>query len=209
MLGRFLKDNLLTRGQTIRFADSKLVGPPIEGIVEHVRNNYMVLSFERQKEGKNLVGSTVRMDLNASDYTVQLQFETINETSMWPINLLGLVPIHAQVVEMDTKTLVKPDYIINVPYKVMGAKPIEEKGEGVVLSFSPTTIVIGTDGYVAKGEFVKLSFLIPRSKEQIVFMGQVTDKEFIEGSAQITLTITDMEERYRKLLTDYYKKHQK
>lgn len=209
MLGRFLKDNLLTRGQTVRFADSKLVGPPLEGIIEHVRNNYMVLSFERQKEGKNLVGSTVRMDLNTSDNTIQLQFETINETSMWPVNLLGLIPIHVNVVEMDTKTMVKPDYIINVPYKVMGAKPIEEKGEGVILSFSPTTILLGTDGYVAKGEFMKLSFLIPRSKEQIIFMGQVTEKEFIEGSAELTITITDMDDKYRKLITDYYKKLRK
>lgn len=209
MLEPYIKDKLLRRGLALRFANSRLVGPPIEGIVEHARNKYLVISFERSSHTKSLLGSAIRMDLDTVKYTVQIQLEVAHEQSVSPVHLLGLTPIQVDRVEKGANPMIKPDYIINVPYKVMGAKPNEEKGEGVILEFAPDQLIMGTDGYVAKGEFIHLSFIIPKSKNQVVAMAQVIEKHFEGNSSKVTLKFTDVEENHRLLIQQYYNKVRK
>ena len=127
-----------------------------------------------------------------------------SEQSLLPVHLLGLVPFHVDRQEKSTDSLVIPDYIINVPYKVMGAKPNQEKGEGVIMEFSPNTLILGTDGYVSKGEFIHLSFIIPRTKEEFVVMAQVIEKRFEGDSSKVTLKMINMDERHRNLIQQYY-----
>ncbi len=205
-LNSLITSKQLQRGAQVRFAASRIVGPPLEGIVEHVTPGYLVLSFVHTSERRALLGASVRMDLETPASFVELQFEVVQEQIVWPVTLIGMTPSSVNVRIKQGAPLKKPDFIINVPYKVMGAKPSEERGEGVVLELSLDKVVLGTDGYLAKGDFVHLSFLIPRTKNQVVAMARVTEKQFIDGSTVVTLEFTDMEERHRKTLQEYYQK---
>ncbi|WP_232695593.1 PilZ domain-containing protein [Brevibacillus daliensis] len=98
-----------------------------------------------------------------------------------------------------------PDYIISVPYKRMGAKPFEENGEGVLLACSKNQFQMGTGGYLAVGDYVNLSFVIPRTKTQVVAMTKVTDKNFVDNSTIVTLLITDMASDQLSELLSYHK----
>jgi hypothetical protein len=89
---------------------------------------------------------------------------------------------------------------------VMGAKPIEEKGEAALLAFSPTRLILGTDGYVAKGDFLHLSFFVPHQNQEIVGMAKVVEKSFQDTQAVIELILTDISEKHHQLIKDYYKK---
>lgn len=206
MLEPFIQEKLLRRGLSVRFANSRLVGPPLRGIIEHARDKYLVLSFERMTPTKSLVGSTIRMDLDSEQYAVQIQLEVEHEETILPVHLVGMVPIHVDVREKRQSAFVKPDYIINVPYKVMGAKPNEENGEGVVLEFTPDQMILGTDGYVAKGEFMKVSFYIPKSKNQFIAMAKVIDKRFEAGGSIVTLQFSNLDEHHRRLIQEYYQR---
>ncbi|QDX93100.1 hypothetical protein C2W64_04492 [Brevibacillus laterosporus] len=107
--------------------------------------------------------------------------------------------------ENQAQQLVKPDFIINVPYKRMGAKPNEELGEGVLLSFSERELHVGTDGYLAKGDFVNLSFVIPRTKTEVVAMTKVIQKQFDNNITIVTLSITDVDPTQHAELIAYHK----
>ncbi|WP_240470106.1 PilZ domain-containing protein [Brevibacillus laterosporus] len=107
--------------------------------------------------------------------------------------------------ENQAQQLVNPDFIINVPYKRMGAKPNEELGEGVLLSFSEKELHVGTDGYLAKGDFVNLSFVIPRTKTEVVAMTKVIEKRFDNNITIVTLSITDVDPAQHAELIAYHK----
>ncbi|MGD8188834.1 PilZ domain-containing protein [Brevibacillus ginsengisoli] len=209
MLDPFIQDKLLQRGLTVRFANSRLVGPPLDGIIEHASGKFLVISFERSTPTRSLVGSTIRMDLDTVNYTVQIQLEVVNEQNVLPVHLLGLTPIHIDQEMKVSTALIKPDYIINVPYKVMGAKPNEEHGEGVILEIAPDKLIMGTDGYVAVGDFINLSFIVPKSKEQFVAMAQVLEKRFENGSSKVTLQFINLDGHHGKLIEQYYNRTRK
>jgi len=102
-----------------------------------------------------------------------------------------------------------PDYIINVPYMVMGARPIEGKSEGVLLKFSQNRLVIGTDGYVSKGDFIHLSFVLPHVNKELVGMAKVVEKTFQDKQTVVELVFTDIEPKHHQLLKEYYQKLEK
>ncbi|HAS00614.1 MAG TPA: PilZ domain-containing protein [Brevibacillus sp.] len=106
--------------------------------------------------------------------------------------------------ENQAQQLVNPDFI-NVPYKRMRAKPNEELGEGVLLSFSEKELHVGTDGYLAKGDFVNLSFVIPRTKTEVVAMTKVIEKRFDNNITIVTLSITDVDPAQHAELIAYHK----
>lgn len=195
----------LQRGEGVSINKSKRGEMPIESMIELVKPHYMVVSFVQTEETLvHLLGATVQITLETDTSVSLLTLEVIQEQTLWPVKMLGLLPLIVETKEISDVPLIKPDFIINVPYKVMGAKPMEEKGEGVVLEFSPYRLVLGTDGYVAKGDFINLSFIAPRTKLEIVAMARVTDKTFMEGSAVVTLTFTDMDQKHFKVIQEYY-----
>lgn len=204
----FLADKHFQRGAFLQMMVSSQGKHAVHVMVEHVKPSYLVLSYELKESAKQeLLGSTVRIrwETDASVNTVEC--EVIQEQTVWPIRLLGMIPTAVSVEIVPQKQeLLTPDYIINVPYKVMGARPIEEKKEGVLLKFSPTRLVIGTDGYVAKGDFIHLSFVLPHLNQELVGMAKVVEKTFQERQSVIELIFTDISAKHHQLLKEYYKK---
>lgn len=204
----FLNDSRLQRGGMLQMQISKQGQAPIPIIVEHAKAGYLVVSYEANTtENLQLLGSHVRVrwENDASVHTVEM--EVVQEQTVWPIKLLGLIPLSVSVdiALRGRQEPIAPDFIIHVPYKVMGARPSEERGEGVLLKFSPTRLVIGTDGYVAKGDFVNLSFSIPHFKQEIVGMGKVVEKNFEDSKALIELIFTDISKQNHEWIKKYYK----
>ncbi|MFS0554419.1 PilZ domain-containing protein [Brevibacillus sp. 179-C9.3 HS] len=204
----FMTDKRLQRGATLPLIISKQVKTPVQAMVEHVKGGYLVVSCEMKADTKaELLGSTVRVrwETDAAVNTVDL--EVVSEQTLWPIKLLAMIPISVGVEIIQRKTeLISPDLGIQVPYKVMGARPIEEKGEAVLLKFSPTRLVLGTDGYVSKGDFLHLSFKIPKQAQEIVMMAKIVEKSFQDKQSMIELIYTDINEKHHQLIKDYYKK---
>ncbi|WP_139490290.1 PilZ domain-containing protein [Brevibacillus dissolubilis] len=201
-----LEAGKLRVGEKLLFSSSKSIGGQMEGTIQHVKPNYLILACTRTDKTPTLIGSIAMIQLQAENYTAQLELEVIQEQTVWPISLLGMLPISLKMNYKKDLPLIKPDYIINIPYKRMGAKPNEEKGEGVVLEFSPQTFVIGTDGYLAKGEFVKISFVVPKTKKEVSAMSKVVEKNFENGTAVVTLQITAIDEQQAKHIQEYYDK---
>lgn len=208
-IGPFMADKRLQRGAFLQMRISKQVKTPIQVMVEHVKGSYLVVSYE-VKAGENMVllGSTVRLRWETNTAVNTIDLEVVQEQTVWPITLLSLVPISVsvEIVPQGKQDLLPPDVVIKVPYKVMGAKPIEEKGEAALLAFSPTRLILGTDGYVAKGDFLHLSFFVPHQNQEIVGMAKVVEKSFQDTQAVIELTLTDINEKHHQLIKDYYKK---
>ncbi len=206
-LSRLISEKQLQRGSTVRMYASKLVKSPMQGMVEHVKPGFLVVSYVHSGDlVVSLLGSIVRIQLESDTTVTSLELEVVQEQMVWPVRLLGLLPIGVEATKKEEMPLVKPDFIINVPYKVMGAKPVEEKGEGVLLQFTPYRLTLGTGGYVAKGDFLHLSFVIPRTKQEVVGMAKVLDKSFQDGSAVISLSFTDIQDKHQQWLKEYYQK---
>jgi hypothetical protein len=182
-----LEAGKLRVGEKLLFSDSRMVGPT-EGTVQHVKSNYLILAFSRTEKTPDLTGSIVMLQLQTETYSAQLELEVIQEQTVWPITLLGMLPVSLKMNYKKELPLIKPDYIINIPYKRMGAKPN------------------GTDGYLAKGEFVKVSFIVPKTKKEVSAMSKVVDKKFENGTAVVTLQITAIDEQQLKHIQEYYDK---
>lgn len=208
-LSPFLTDKRLSRGALLQMMISRQVKTPVQVMVEHVKAGYLIVSTEVKAETKTeLLGSTVRVrwETDASINTIDL--EVVQEQTMWPVKLLALVPI-AVGVEITAKGkqgLLSPESPVKVPYKVMGARPIEEKGEAVLVQFSPTRLVLQTDGYVAKGDFLHLSFTLPMWPSEIVGMAKVVEKSYEDTHSILELIFTDLPEKHHQAIKDYYKK---
>lgn len=205
----FLTDKQFQRGGSLHMLVSKQVKSPIPIMVEHAKAGYLVVSFEaKEKERLQLLGTHVRVRWETQASVQTVDFEVVQEQLIWPIQLLGMIPL-AVSVEVKSKTkeeLIAPDYIIQVPYKVMGARPSEEKGEGVLLKLSPTRMTMGTDGYVAKGDFINLSFTVPHTKQEVVGMAKVVEKSFLDSQTVLEMIFTDISENSHSLIKTYYKK---
>ncbi|GED58784.1 PilZ domain-containing protein [Brevibacillus formosus] len=207
-LNPFLGDKRLQRGAALPLIISKQVKTPVQVLVEHAKTNYLVVSYEMKPETKaELLGSTVRIRWETDAAVNTIDLEVVSEQTIWPIKLLGMIPISVGVeITQRKQDPISPDLGISVPYKVMGARPIEEKGEAVLLKFSPTRLVLGTDGYVSKGDFLHLSFKIPKQAQEIVMMAKIVEKTFQDKQTIIELIFTDINEKHHEIIKDYYKK---
>lgn len=205
----FLTDKRLQRGGVLQMLVTKQVKSPIPIMVEHVKAGYLVVSCEsKETENLQLLGSHVRVRWETEASVQTVDFEVVQEQIVWPIVLLGMIPLSVSV-EVTAKAmqdLIAPDYIIQVPYKVMGARPSEEKGEGVLLKLSPTHLIMGTDGYVAKGDFINLSFTVPKTKQEVVGMAKVVEKSFSDSQTVVEMIFTDIGENNHLLIKKYYQK---
>ncbi|MGK5509526.1 PilZ domain-containing protein [Brevibacillus formosus] len=208
-LNPFLGDKRLQRGAALPLIISKQVKTPVQVLVEHAKGNYLVVSYEMKPETKaELLGSTVRIRWETDAAVNTIDLEVVSEQTLWPIKLLGMIPIGVgvEITQKRKQDPISPDLGIAVPYKVMGARPIEEKGEAVLLKFSPTRLVLGTDGYVSKGDFLHLSFKIPKQAQEIVMMAKIVEKTFQDKQTIIELIFTDINEKHHEIIKDYYKK---
>lgn len=208
-LNPFMTDKRLQRGAVLPMMISKQVKTPVQVMVEHVKSGYLVVSTEVKAEAMTeLIGSTVRLRWETESSINTIDLEVVQEQLLWPIKLLALIPIAigVEIVSNGKRGLLSPDLLIKVPYKVMGARPIEEKGEAVMLKFSPTRLVLRTDGYVSKGDFLHLSFVIPQMNLEVVGMAKVVEKSFLDTQAVIELIFTDIHDKHYQLIKDYYKK---
>ncbi|WP_411503989.1 PilZ domain-containing protein [Brevibacillus centrosporus] len=208
-LSPFLSDKRFQRGSILPMMISRQVKTPLQVMVEHVKGGYLVVSTEMNAEAKTaLIGSTVRLrwETDAAVNTVDL--EVVQEQTIWPVKLLALIPIAigVEIVTMGKNGLVSPDRPIHVPFKVMGARPIEEKGEAELLKFSPTRLVLRTDSYVSKGDFIHLSFTVPNQQMEIVGMAKVVEKTFQDTQTVIELIFTDIHDKHHQVIKDYYNK---
>ncbi|WP_260507603.1 PilZ domain-containing protein [Brevibacillus agri] len=188
---------------------SRQVKAPIQVMVEHVKSSYLVVSLEMKAEARTeLLGSTVRVRWESDAAINTIDLEVISEETVWPIKLLAMVPVSVgvEIVAGRKQEPISPGIDIHVPYKVMGARPIEEKGEAVLLKLSPTRLILGTEGYVAKGEFLHLSFTVPSTGQEIVMMAKIVEKTFDDKQTVIELIFTDINEKHHQLIKDYYKK---
>ncbi|KZE46848.1 hypothetical protein AV540_21290 [Brevibacillus parabrevis] len=205
----FMADKRLQRGASLPMMISRQVKSPIQVMVEHVKSSYLVVSLEMKADAKTeLLGSTVRVRWESDAAINTIDLEVISEETIWPIKLLAMVPVSVGV-EIATgrkQEPIPPGIDIRVPYKVMGARPIEEKGEAVLLKFSPTRLILATEGYVAKGEFLHLSFTVPSTGQEIVMMAKIVEKTFEDKQTVIELIFTDINEKHHQLIKDYYKK---
>lgn len=204
----FMGDKRLQRGATLPLIISKQVKTPVQAIVEHVKGGYLVVSCEMKPDTKaELLGSTVRIRWETEAAVNTIDLEVVSEQTLWPVKLLGMIPISVgvEITQKRKQEPISPDLGIAVPYKVMGARPIEEKGEAVLLKFSPTRLVLGTDGYVSKGDFLHLSFKIPKQAQEIVTMAKVVEKTFQDKQTMIELIYTDINEKHHELIKEYYK----
>ncbi|MGG1664212.1 PilZ domain-containing protein [Brevibacillus sp. NRS-1366] len=204
----FMADKQLQRGAFLQMLISKEAKTPIQVMIEHVKGGYLVVSHELKSDTKNdLLGSTVRVRWETDAAINTIDLEVVSEQTVWPIQLLAMVPISVGV-EISLKgkqDVLPPDNVISVPYKVMGARPIEEKGQALLLKFSPTRLVLATDGYITKGEFLHVSFVIPTQKQEIFGMAKVVEKNFQDTQTVIELIFTDISEKHHQLIKDYYK----
>ncbi|MBH0332119.1 MULTISPECIES: PilZ domain-containing protein [Brevibacillus] len=208
-LNPFMGDKRLQRGASLPLIISKQVQTPVQVLVEHAKGNYLVVSYEMKPETKaELLGTTVRIRWETDAAVNTIDLEVVSEQTIWPIKLLGMIPISVgvEITQKRKQDPISPDLGISVPYKVMGARPIEEKGEAVLLKFSPTRLVLGTDGYVSKGDFLHLSFKIPKQAQEIVMMAKIVEKTFQDKQTIIELIFTDINEKHHELIKDYYKK---
>ena len=207
----FLTDKRFQRGSILEMIVPSRTKQEMPVMVEHAEPGYLVVSHDVKERGQTqLLGSHVRVRWETGASVNMVECEVIQEQAVWLISLLGLIPVLVSVEITPVKQeLRKPDYIINVPYKVMGARPIEEKGEGVLLKFSPTRLVIGTDGYVSKGDFIHLSFVLPHANLELVGMAKVVEKTFQDGQALVEMILTDIDRKQHQLLKDYYQKMEK
>ncbi|MED1859938.1 PilZ domain-containing protein [Brevibacillus reuszeri] len=205
----FMADKRLQRGAVLQMMISKQVKTPIQVMIEHVKSGYLVVSHEMKPDAiPDLLGSTVRVRWETDAAVNTIDLEVVSEQTVWPIRLLAMIPISVGV-EIALKgklDVLPPDSVISVPYKVMGARPIEEKGQALLLKFSPTRLVLATDGYVSKGEFLHLSFTVPSSNQEIVGMAKVVEKNFQDTQTVIELIFTDINEKHHQIIKDYYKK---
>ncbi|GEB31772.1 MULTISPECIES: PilZ domain-containing protein [Brevibacillus] len=205
----FMADKRLQRGASLPMMISRQVKSPIQVMVEHVKSSYLVVSLEMKADAKaELLGSTVRVRWESDAAINTIDLEVISEETIWPIKLLAMVPVSVGV-EIATgrkQEPIPPGIDIRVPYKVMGARPIEEKGEAVLLKFSPTRLILATEGYVAKGEFLHLSFTVPSTGQEIVMMAKIVEKTFEDKQTVIELIFTDINEKHHQVIKDYYKK---
>lgn len=205
----FMRDKRLQRGAALQMMISRQVKTPLQVMVEHVKGGYLVVSTEVKAEAKTeLIGSTVRIRWETDAAINTIDLEVVQEQVMWPIKLLALIPIAVgvEIVSNGKRELLAPDEMVKVPYTVMGAKPIEEKGEAVLLKFSPTRLVLSTVGYVSKGDFLHLSFPIPHLNMEAVGMAKVVEKTFQDTEAVIELIFTDIQERHHQAIKEYYQK---
>ena len=195
----FMADKRLQRGASLPMMISRQVKSPIQVMVEHVKSSYLVVSLEMKADAKaELLGSTVRVRWESDAAINTIDLEVISEETIWPIKLLAMVPVSVGV-EIATgrkQEPIPPGIDIRVPYKVMGARPIEEKGEAVLLKFSPTRLILATEGYVAKGEFLHLSFTVPSTGQEIVMMAKIVEKTFEDKQTVIELIFTDINEKH-------------
>lgn len=202
----FLADKQLQRGTALQMMVSTTGKNAVPILVEHVQPGYLVVSCTLEEKTKqHFLGAAVSVYLQTEQSATTIQCLVVQEQLIWPVCMLGLIPTGVTSENLSqTNDLLTPDYIINVPYKVMGARPIEEKGEGVLLKFSPDRLVIGTDGYVAKGDFIHLSFVLPRKNLEVVGMAKVVEKTFQESQAIMELVFTDINDKHQQLIKDYY-----
>ncbi|WP_421616870.1 PilZ domain-containing protein [Brevibacillus sp. TJ4] len=204
----FLAEKQLQRGASLQMMLSSQVKQSVPILVEHAKAGYIVVSCEvKDKIKQEVLGSTVRIRWKIEKSTVIVECLVIQEQTMWPVRLLGLIPTSIKqesVSASPVNDLLVPDTEIRIPYKVMGARPIEEKGEGVLLKLSPTRLVIGTEGYIAKKDFIHLSFVIPSNNQEVVGMAQVVEKSFEGSQAVMELQFTDISDKHYQLVQDYY-----
>ncbi|WP_242772018.1 PilZ domain-containing protein [Brevibacillus parabrevis] len=205
----FMADKRLQRGASLPMMISRQVKSPIQVMVEHVKSSYLVVSLEMKADAKaELLGSTVRVRWESDAAINTIDLEVISEETIWPIKLLAMVPVSVgvEIATSRKQEPIPPGIDIRVPYKVMGARPIEEKGEAVLLKFSPTRLILATEGYVAKGEFLHLSFTVPSTGQEIVMMAKIVEKTFEDKQTVIELIFTDINEKHHQVIKDYYKK---
>jgi len=206
-LDRLVAEKQLQRGAAVHMYASKLVKSPMVGMVEFVKPGFLIVSYVHAGElVVSLLGSIVRIQLETAASVTTLELEVVQEEMVWPVRLLGLLPQSVKTTSKDEMPQVQPDTTITVPYKVMGAKPNEEQGEGVLLQFTPYRLMLHTGGYLSKGDFLHLSFTVPRTKQEIHAMAQVVEKSFQDSSAVVMLAITDIQDRCQQWLQEYYHK---
>jgi hypothetical protein len=205
-LSPFIADKRLQRGGAVELVTPLAANRPLHAIVEHVHSGYLILSYVESDTNPSLLGTIVRLRWETDEAITWLSLQVVQEQAVWPVKLARLVPTSIEQEAKGERPLLQPDFVINVPYKIMGARPIEESGEGVLLRFSPTHLIVGTDGFVSVGDFLHLSFFLPHYKQELVAMTKVVEKTFRDGSAVLKLVITDLEERYRHVLQRYYEK---
>jgi hypothetical protein len=204
-LASFLADNRLHRGAVLQMILAKQPQGSLTVMVEHVQAGYLIVSYSQEKEQRPpLVGSRVRLRWETDATVTSLDLEVIQEETIWPVKMARLLPVGIEISTKGELKLLQPNVTVKIPYKVMGARPIEEKAEGVLLYFSPTRLVMSTEGYVAVGEFLHLSFEIPSVKQELVAMAKVVEKTFQDGKAVVKLIFTDIDEKYHKVIRDYY-----
>ncbi|TRY26386.1 PilZ domain-containing protein [Brevibacillus sp. LEMMJ03] len=202
----FIADKRLQRGGAVELVAPAAAKQPLDAIVEHVHSGYLILSYVQGDAAVSLLGTVVRLRLETDEAITWLSLQVVQEQAVWPVKLARLVPVGIEQEAKGERPLLQPDFVINVPYKIMGARPMEENGEGVLLRFSPTHLIVGTDGFVSVGDFLHLSFLLPHYKQEPVAMTKVVEKTFQDGSTVLKLVITDMEEKHRHVLQSYYEK---
>ncbi|MFD2369861.1 PilZ domain-containing protein [Brevibacillus sp. GCM10020057] len=209
-LSPFLSDKQLQRGAVLQMMISKHVKTPLQVMVEHVKGGYLIVSTELKYEARSdLVGSTVRMRWETDAAINTIDLEVVQEQTMWPVKLLALIPIAVgveSVIGKGKNGLIELDSQVKVPYKLMGARPIEESGVATLLKFSPYRLVVSTNGYVSKGDFLHLSFTLPQSRTEIVGMAKVVEKLFQDNETVIELIFTDIHEKHHQIIKDYYHK---
>ncbi|MEJ8545720.1 PilZ domain-containing protein [Brevibacillus borstelensis] len=206
-LSSFLADNRLHRSAILQMILAKQPQGSLTVMVEHAQPGYLIVSYTQEKEQRPpLVGSRVRFRWETDATVTSLDLEVIQEETIWPVIMIRLQPVGIEISTKGEPKLLQPNIPVKIPYKVMGARPIEEKAEGVLLSFSPTKLVMSTEGYVAVGEFLHLSFQVPSVMQEIVAMAKVVEKTFQDGKAVVKLIFTDIDEKRHKVIRDYYHK---
>lgn len=206
-LSPFLADRRLHRGAVLPMMVTTKVNQTLMVLVEHVEPGYLIASYTQDAGAMgSLVGAAVRMRWETDTAVTTLDMQVVQEGAVWPVSMLRLQPVGLVSAAKGQPQLYKPDVAITIPYKVMGARPIEENGTGNLLSFSPEGLVMSTDGFVSVGEFLHLSFQLPGTPQELVAMAKAVEKAYENGKSVIGLIFTDMNEKHQKALRDYYRK---
>ncbi|USG64121.1 PilZ domain-containing protein [Brevibacillus ruminantium] len=206
-LAPFLADKRLHRGAVLHMMLAAKVKQSLQVSVEHAQHGYMIVSYVQEKDARqSLLGSTARFRWETDSMVTSLDLQVIQEETIWPVVMIRLLPVGIEISTKGELKLLQPDINIQIPYKVMGARPIEEKGEGTMLSFSPTRLILSTEGFVSVGEFLQLSFHVPAASNEIVAMAKVVEKNFEGGKSIIKLIYTDIAEKHLQAIREYYRK---
>lgn len=190
----------LQRGSVLSFEE-------IEVLIEYHGGTLLLFSVLTEKEAPFHVGEKRKINGISEQVSYSLELQIIAEQRQWPVILYSALVLSLSKNEKQEKwAMVKPDYILTCTYHVMGRRLGDERREAVILAFSPQSVRIGTDGFLAVGEFVRLSFVLPRIKQEFTGMAKVIDKKFENQMTEVDLEFTDLHPDHIKTITKYYQK---